>query len=286
MFAPVSAIRPAIAATAAGLSGMPEHGDVAAALGAAAVVAGAAVDLDLHAEVVGDPLQRASRSAFQSRGTVTSSAEHQPAAQHDLLDVEDLDAERGQGGEDRRGDARPVLAGQRDEQGLRASSSMSRPRLTVPGERAGGHQTASRSVVERRQGLPPGVRLGGGDAAAVVLEREVDDRAAAGGQRGQAYGARAPCRAGTRSPRACRRAISSSATSGRQRATSRSASTSVVRTQGLAQRLVGLRRVGHLAARHGVVAAPHDAGAGPVRHQARGPRRRARRPRRPRRPRG
>ena len=86
--------------------------------GAAAVVAGAAVDLDLHAEVVGDPLQRAAqRLPVARRGD--QHAEHQPAAEHDLLDVEHLDAERGQGGEDRRGDARPVLAGERDQQGLR-----------------------------------------------------------------------------------------------------------------------------------------------------------------------
>ena len=37
--------------------------------------------------------------------------------------------------------------------------------------------------------------------------------------------------------------------------------------EGLAQRLVGLRGVRDLAQRHGVVAGPHDPGAGPVRHQ-------------------
>ena len=38
--------------------------------------------------------------------------------------------------------------------------------------------------------------------------------------------------------------------------------------QGLAQRLVGLRRVRHLTAGDGLVAAPHHAGAGAVGHQA------------------
>ena len=50
-----------------GLQRRAEHGDVAATLGTAAVVAGAALELEGHAEVGGDALHRR-RAAASSRG--------------------------------------------------------------------------------------------------------------------------------------------------------------------------------------------------------------------------
>ena len=119
MLAPLSAIRPAMAAIADALSGLPMHGHVGAALAAGPVVAGPPVDLDGHAEVRGGALDGVAQPLPVPRGG-DQHAEHQPAPEHDLLDVEHLDAGAGQRREDRRGDPGPVLAGQRDQQGLRA----------------------------------------------------------------------------------------------------------------------------------------------------------------------
>ena len=142
------------------------------------------------------------------------------------------------------------------------------PRLTVPGERAGGHQAPSRSVVERRQGA-----LAAASASAAVMlppssssarSTMVRQRVASAARR-TARGRHR--RAGTRG----RRAPQGHQLVGDLGPPARHVEVGEhVRRpqQRLAQRLVGLRRVGHLAARHGVVAAPHHAGTGPVRHQA------------------
>ena len=119
MLPPLSAIRPATAAIADALSGRADDGHVRPAVAARPVVAGAAVDLDVMPRSRRWPRRR--RGASSSRaGSVTSTPRIEPAPQHDLLDVDHLDAGAGQGGEDRRGHAGPVLAGERDEQRLRA----------------------------------------------------------------------------------------------------------------------------------------------------------------------
>ncbi len=73
------------------------------------VVAGAAVDLDVHPEVAGGGLDGVAEP-LPVPGDRDQHAEDQPAAEHDLLDVDDLDAGPREGGEDRGGDAGPVLA--------------------------------------------------------------------------------------------------------------------------------------------------------------------------------
>ena len=93
-----------------GLQRRADHGDVRAALAPALVVAGAAVDLDAHAELGRGRLDGVAQLLPVARGG-DQDAEDQPAPEHDLLDVEHLDAGVGQGPEHRRGDAGPVLPG-------------------------------------------------------------------------------------------------------------------------------------------------------------------------------
>ena len=96
MLAPLSAIRPGDGGHRRRLERRADHGDVRAALAAALVVAGAAVDVDAHPEAVGGRLRRRRAAVFQSRGRGDQDAQDQPAPEHDLLDVEDLDAGLGQ----------------------------------------------------------------------------------------------------------------------------------------------------------------------------------------------
>ena len=116
MFAPLAAIRPAMAAIAAGASGLPST--VTCRLPRPrAGSAGAGRDLGLQAQVGG---QRGHLAVDRGQvgGAVAGQqhAEHQAPADHDLLDVEHAELVRGQDGEQAGGDARPVPAGHGDEQ--------------------------------------------------------------------------------------------------------------------------------------------------------------------------
>ena len=234
-----------------------EHGDMAAALESLPVVTGAAVDLHLHVQVDGDPLQRGPQRLPVPRGG-DQHTEHETPAQHDLLDVEHVDAEHGQRREHGGRDPRTVHARQGDQQGL-ARLVHDAPRLSLPRERAGSHQSTSRCVVQPCERLPSPVRLRRGDACAVVLQRQVHDGAAAGRQRGKAYGAR---RHRVREAEVGRRPQTHQLV-GHLRAPAGYVEVGEHgrRTQeSLAQSSVGLPRVGHLAARHRLVAGPHTPG--------------------------
>src|SRR6478609_1383031 len=95
MLAPESAIRPATAA-----------------------IADAPVDVDGHAEG-GGRLLDGGTDLLGVAGRGHEHPEDQPSPEHDLLDVDHLDARPGQGGEHRGGHTGAVLARQRDEEGLR-----------------------------------------------------------------------------------------------------------------------------------------------------------------------
>ena len=300
MLAPVSAIRPATAAIAGGLQRRAEHGHVGAALAAGCRLSPVpAVDLDAH--VRGRAAVSSTRVAqplpVARRGD--QHAEDQPAAEHDLLDVETSTPDARQGREDRGGDAGPVLAGQRDQQGLgaRGRSSIARRGYRVPRRRgsvrrpdlrrAGGDQGAPGRRAPAAAARRGGARSRAADRAAVVLEREVDDR-----QRLQRRGAASSTQRGgharrERRPAArWRRFISRSATSGRQRATSRRGQ----RVGGLEQRRRAApgrprRRRAAGGARRGVGASTPTAAPDPARHQPEAGAGDAPRPRRPRAPR-
>ena len=98
-----------------------------------------------------------------------------------------------------------------------------------------------------RSAWPGGARPRRGDRAAVVVERELDDAGGLEGTGGEVDTARRASPAGRRAAGARRRSISSSATSGRHRATSRAASASAVCTRPGAA-AIGLADVGELAA--------------------------------------
>ena len=94
-----------------------EHGHVqpAAALRSALHPAGG--QLDLHVQVRGDPLGRRPDPPDVGAGVVRHQhAEHQPPADHDLLDVGDDEREPGERAEQPRGHPGAIAAGQRDEQ--------------------------------------------------------------------------------------------------------------------------------------------------------------------------
>ena len=83
-----------------GLERVADDRDVGALAAPAAVVARAAVHLDAHVEVGGGALDGVAQLLpVPRRGD--EDAEHQPTSEHDLLDVEDLDAGCGERGEDR-----------------------------------------------------------------------------------------------------------------------------------------------------------------------------------------
>ncbi len=94
-----------------------DDGDVGATLAAHLVVAHAAIDVDGHVEGGAGRLH-GGPEPLPVTGRRDQDAQDQPAPEHDLLDVEHLDAGVGERLEDRRRHARPVLAAQRDEQGL------------------------------------------------------------------------------------------------------------------------------------------------------------------------
>ena len=93
-----------------------DDGDVRAALPAGAVVARAAVEVDGHPEV-GRGLLHGALQPLPVARRGDQDAEDQPPAQQDLLDVDHEDAGLRERGEHRRRHARPVLAGQGDQQG-------------------------------------------------------------------------------------------------------------------------------------------------------------------------
>ncbi len=119
------------------LEGRADDGHVRPAHAARPVVAGATVDLDAHPEVGGSGLDGVAELLPVARDR-DEHAEDEPAPQHDLLDVDHLDAGPGQGVEDRRGDAGPVLAGERDQQRLRPRAPIvgSSPVTVAPGDGA------------------------------------------------------------------------------------------------------------------------------------------------------
>ena len=84
-------------------------------------------------------------AASESRGAVTSTPRTSRPPQHDLLDVEHLDAGARERREHRGGHAGPVLAGQRDQQGLRRFAGVrvshrQWPRLSAGGVAVGGRR--------------------------------------------------------------------------------------------------------------------------------------------------
>ena len=95
---------------------MAEDGHVQLPAGLRGVFVSAGGHLDVHAEVLGDFGQLG-----PDLGLVVPDAdqhaEHQPAADDDLLHVDDLDVGSGQGPEQRRGHAGPVPPGDGDEEG-------------------------------------------------------------------------------------------------------------------------------------------------------------------------
>ena len=101
----------------AGLQRRPDDGHVGAAFEPLPVVAGAAVDVDAHVQRCSGLVDARAQLLPVARRR-DQDAQDEAAPQHDLLDVEDLDAGVGEGREDGRRDAGPVLAHEGDEQGL------------------------------------------------------------------------------------------------------------------------------------------------------------------------
>ena len=158
-----------------------EDGHVGATGGAARVVAVALLDADLQVEIRRDLLDgRPQRLPVPGGGH--EDPQDEPAAQHDLFDVEHLDAEAGDGGEDARGHTGTVDARQGDEQGP-GCVTVHGPRLSVPGMLHGGDHRSSRGTVQRVECRATCVGLVGGDSATVVDERQLHDPAAAQCQR-------------------------------------------------------------------------------------------------------
>ncbi len=112
-------MRPATAAIAEALSGVPSTVTCGAGAGGRPRVTGADLDLDAHVELGGGVLD----GLLQPGGVVGDGHQHpedQAAAQPDLLQVDDLDARTGQGGEHRGRHAGPVAPGQGDQERLGA----------------------------------------------------------------------------------------------------------------------------------------------------------------------
>ena len=140
---------------------------------------GAAVDLDVHVELGGGPLDDVAQLLPVARGR-DQDAEDEPSPQHDLLDVEDLDPGRGEGCEHRRGDARPVLAREGDQQCLRLVVQLvahGATRLARPAA------LARPTSAQRARRLRPGEGAGSRDAPALGCRRRrsVGDTAAPAG---------------------------------------------------------------------------------------------------------
>ena len=199
--------------------------------------------------------------------------EDQPAPEHDLLDVQDLDAEPGQGVEDQRGDARPVLAGQRDQQGprrrrrsVRHGTRLSACRRLSPRGRAGAHQRASCRPVEVAEGRTPLRRISYADTAPPSSARASATISRQSTARSRVSTRRASTRAGGAVGGRWRRFISRSGISGCHDATSRSTSRRVDVGEGRAS---STRRLPLVDPRHRVrgVGAPHDRAGVHPRHQ-------------------
>ena len=164
-----------------------QHGDVRATRAALPVVADAAVDLDLHAQRGRGLLDGVAQLLpVPRRGD--EDPEDEPAAQHDLLDVDDLDAGGRQGREHRGRDAGPVLAGQGHQEGLGvlvhvghlAPEAIPVGRGAQDSGHTSGEQAATTARREARssgaEGIAPAPDLVRRQGTAVVLQGEVDDR--------------------------------------------------------------------------------------------------------------
>ena len=139
MFAPLAAIRPAMAVMAAGASGLPSRVTCSRPPRAAGSPATpeAAEPVVISASRPRSPASAltAAWMPVRSGGERTEQhTEHPQAPDHHLLDVEDSERMPGQDGEQPGGHARPVPAGQGDEQGGPRSIHRAR-QATRPGLR-------------------------------------------------------------------------------------------------------------------------------------------------------
>ena len=94
---------------------MAEDGHVQLPADPGGILFGAGGYLDLHADVFGHFGQLGPDLHFVV-ADADQHAEHQPASDDHLLDVDDLDVGSGQGSEQRRGHAGPVPPGDGDEE--------------------------------------------------------------------------------------------------------------------------------------------------------------------------
>ena len=139
-----------------------DHGHVRPALAATPVVAGAAIDLDVHPELVGRGLDGSAQRLPVARGSGHQDAEDQSSAEHDLLDVEHLDAGACQRAEHRRGHPRPVLPGDREQQRLRPVIRHGASRLLTSGPTCRWRSVPCRDMADHttgQSGPTPHLRL-------------------------------------------------------------------------------------------------------------------------------
>ena len=116
MLPPASVMPCVMAAIAAGRKRVAEQRHLPASDASRPVVAHALLELDLQAELLADGAHR----LLERRDVVRNGhqrAEHQPAADDELLDVDHLDLEARELLEQARRDATLVGAGERDEDG-------------------------------------------------------------------------------------------------------------------------------------------------------------------------
>ena len=117
IFAPLAAIRPAMAATAAGRERAAQHGDVEPAA-PPGLLPGAHRDLRFQIQVGSQPADRpVDRGQVRVAAAAEQGAEHQPPPDHHLLDVQYGQLLAGQRGEQPGGHPGPVPAGQGDQEG-------------------------------------------------------------------------------------------------------------------------------------------------------------------------
>ena len=109
-------MQPAMPPMAAGLERMAEHGHVAASGALRAVVNRSGLHLDVHAERRQCHLKCLPDPGLGGPGGAQQHTEDQPAADHDLLHVDDRRVDPGPGVEQARRHRRPVAAGHGDEQ--------------------------------------------------------------------------------------------------------------------------------------------------------------------------
>ena len=111
-----AARRRATPAKAAGCSGAPSTVTWWRGAGRRVLVAVERRELDLDVELGGAGARRAARTRAAVAGSGDDDAEQQPVVHDDLLDVAELDVVLGEHVEQRRRDARPVAAGDREQQ--------------------------------------------------------------------------------------------------------------------------------------------------------------------------